>query len=112
MKKRLLLILLCIITSFSFSQTNQEEVDYLQSIFGMGKKEAFAEMIDLKNTNEASFWPIYDDYEIKRKALGKEKIRTLETYAENYDSLYDNKIDILIKDAINVSAKSDKLINT
>ena len=93
MKKQLFLGLLFIMSTICFSQTQQEEVDYLQSIFGMGKKEAFTEMIDLKNADASTFWQIYDEYEMKRKDLGKERIRILEAYAENYDSLDNEKID-------------------
>ncbi len=46
-KSALVIALLTIFTTISFSQSNTEEVDFYQSIFGMGKKQAVAEFLQL-----------------------------------------------------------------
>ena len=67
-------------------------------------------MISL-NANSDSFWELYDEYEMERKDLGKQRISLLEKYANNYENLSNEDIDSLIKSSMDLSEKTDKLIN-
>lgn len=110
MKKILIVPVLLIFFCNSFSQVSPEEVEYIQSIFGMEKRAAVKEMLSL-NANSDAFWKLYDEYEVERKDLGKDRINLLEKYAENYDSMSNEDIDELIKQSMDLSTKTDKLIN-
>ena len=111
MKK--LLVFALILSVFSgYSQSAEEEVDFLQSIFGMEKKEAVAGMIKLDNAKSESFWELYDEYEADRKNLGKKRINLLQNYANNYENMSNEDIDLLIKESMTLSGKTDKLINS
>ena len=106
------LSILCITAVFSFSgnaQTNTEEVDIFQSIFGMQKKEIIAEF--LKVESDDAFWVLYDQYETKRKAMGKERLDVLLDYVENYDSLNSDRYDELVVKMISLRKGTDKLID-
>lgn len=104
------LVLSLLFAAFSQAQSNKEEVEYLQAIFGMEKKAAIAEFI--KVDANAPFWAIYDAYEAERKQLGKERLNILEKYANNYGNMADVVTDDLIKQ-MQVQKKSlDKLIDT
>ena len=110
-KKGVLLIaLLTFFSTFSFSQTNPEEIDYYQSIFGMEKKQAMTEFLQLEENDP--FWNMYDEYEKERKELGKKRIEILNNYATNYLTLTDEKASELIDQSISQRKKIDKLIVT
>ena len=103
---------LCLTVVFSQSgnaQTYTEEVDFFQSIFGMQKKEIVAEFLSVENDD--TFWVMYDEYETKRKALGKERLGVLLDYVENYDTLNNDKYDELIANMISLRKGTDKLID-
>ena len=106
------IIALCLILIFSTAlsaQSNKEEVDLYQSMFGMQKKEMIASFVELDSNSP--FWVDYDAYELERKALGQKRLALLSDYAENYLSLSDEKTDDLIKQ-MQVQKKSlDKLID-
>lgn len=110
MKKILIVPVFLIFFCNSFSQVSPEEVEYIQSIFGMEKRAAVKEMLSL-NANSDAFWKLYDEYEVERKDLGKDRINLLEKYADNYDSMSNEDIDELIKQSMDLSTKTDKLIN-
>jgi hypothetical protein len=95
-------------TTISFSQSTTEEIDFYQSIFGMGKKQAAAEFLQLGNDDP--FWTIYDEYETKRKEWGKKRIGLLNDYANNYLTLTDEKTSELIEQSISQRKQLDKLI--
>ena len=109
-KSTLIIALFTLFTTVSFSQSNTEEIDYYQSIFGMGKKQAVAEFLQL-GTDDL-FWGIYDEYEIGRKELGKKRIDLLNNYADNYLTLTDEKTSELIEQMISQRNQLDKLINS
>lgn len=110
MKKILLLALVLLFSLNGFAQLSADEVEYIQSIFGMEKRAAIEEMLD-PDKNADSFWKLYDQYELERKDLGKNRIDLLEQYAENYESMSNEDVDNLIKESMDLSMKTDKLIN-
>ncbi len=95
-------------TAITAQQT--EEIDFIQSIFGMEKKQAYTEFITAKGPVADNFWTLYDEYEIKRKALGKRRVELLNNYAMNYDTHSPEVLDAMMNDLIKQRASLDKLI--
>jgi hypothetical protein len=93
------------------AQSNQEEIDLIQSVFGMEKKAMFQTLIDLEGEADVSFWVVYDEYETARKALGKSRINLIKSYADSYDKLTPEKTDELMKAMIKQKSSLDKLVN-
>jgi Spy/CpxP family protein refolding chaperone len=110
--KHLFFIAALFISTLGFAQSASEEVDLIQSLYGMEKKEIVADFITLQGTQKDEFWKLYDAYEMERKELGKERINLLEDYAMHYGTLDDAKTDELINKMISLGAKNDKLIAT
>ena len=96
-------------TTITAQQT--EEIDFIQSIFGMEKKQMYSEFITAKGPVADNFWMLYDEYEMKRKALGKKRIALLRNYAENYDTHSPETLDAMMNDLIKQKSSLDKLIN-
>ena len=45
----------------------------------------------IPDAKKVAFWKLYDEYEDKRKALGKERVSLIEGYARDYTALDDKK---------------------
>jgi hypothetical protein len=110
MKKNILIIAAILMAGFANAQSNKEEVDILQAAVGMDKKDMVTGFLQLAPENP--FWKVYDEYEAKRKELGKKRIDLLSRYAENYMNLTDAEIDAYMKEVKSLKASSDKLIDT
>lgn len=110
--KKLLVIAAFFVSVAGFAQSNKEDVDLIQSIYGKEKKAIVAEFIKLEGAQSDAFWKLYDEYESQRKELGKQRISLLERYANSYMTLDDATTDQLMKDMMGLSVKTDKLINT
>ena len=108
-----ILIIACLLASFTtMAQSNKEDVDFIQSIYGKEKKAVVAEFIQLEGAQKDAFWKLYDEYETKRKELGQQRVALLERYAKNYTTLDDATTDQITKDMMSLGAKTDKLITT
>ncbi|HEX5172302.1 MAG TPA: hypothetical protein VFW11_24165 [Cyclobacteriaceae bacterium] len=111
MKNLLIVVAICIST-FAVAQSNKEDVDLVQSLYGKEKKSIVAEFIKLDGPQKDAFWKLYDEYETKRKELGKKRIDLLERYAANYNDMDDATTSKIIKETIALSAQTDKLLAT
>jgi hypothetical protein len=109
MKRILSIIVVAIITStIAFGQSNKEEIDLYQSIFGMEKKAIVADFLKLEKND--TFWTLYDEYETERKFFGQKRLEILNKFVDNYSSLTEEKTNELIKQIISQKASLDKLI--
>jgi hypothetical protein len=110
--KHLLFIAALFISSISFAQSNNEEIDLVQSLWGMEKKDIVSQFVKVDPASKDAFWKLYDEYEMERKALGKERIGLLNKYAENYMTLSDEMTNEIISEMVALGAKTDKLAAT
>lgn len=113
MKKLCLTFILVLITFTSslLAQSNKEEVDMMQAVFGMEKKDIVSEFIQLDQGKSDAFWALYDDYETKRKDLGKRRINLLNTYIDSYDSLDDSTTGKILDEMMSLQVSTDKLLS-
>lgn len=98
------------ISTSAFSQGASNEVEMYQSIFGMEKKIMVGDFLALDDAQAKVFWPVYDEYELKRKAFGQDRIDIIMDYAENYDSLSDDKMHELVLKTAKLQGQMDKLV--
>ena len=94
------------------SQSNAEEVDFFQSIFGSEKKAMVSSFISLDGEAKDAFWTNYDLYETERKALGKTRIALLEKYAEEFEGMTDEQTDATMAAWVKQRKASDKMIDS
>jgi len=94
------------------AQSNVEEIDFIQSIMGAEKKEVMSQFVDLQGTAADAFWNLYDEYEVKRKSLGKERIDLIKQYAEEYNGITSEQTDALMSKAIKLRNSNNKLLDS
>jgi len=112
MMKSLLSFILILFISFSnLAQTTQDEVQLMQSLYGMEKRDIVGEFIEINESQENEFWQIYDEYELKRQEIGKERYRLLTSYVNDYGEVRPENADNFMKQVIPLRIKSDKLVD-
>ncbi|MCO5725407.1 hypothetical protein [Robiginitalea marina] len=94
------------------AQSNVEEIDFIQSIFGAEKKQITSMFINLEGQQADAFWKLYDEYEVKRKLLGKERFELIRRYAEEYSGITAEQTDELMGKAIKLRNANNKLVDT
>lgn len=112
MKKTILVIVSAVLfTAGLHAQTNKEEIDFFQSVFGMEKKAIVAEFVQTEGEAGEAFWTLYDQYETERKELGLNRLDLINEYASNYNALSNEKMDELVTKMIKQKSSTDKLVN-
>ena len=110
MKTFYLLVLFSLAFSSLKAQSAKEEVDFMQSVFGMEKKALVADFVKPSATQKDAFWQLYDEYEMARKELGMKRIELLLKYEENFDNLSNEIAADLLKEILALTNKNDKLV--
>ena len=90
MKKVIIAAVALMLSTGMFAQSNKEDIDLIQAMFGKEKKELVQLYMTIPEAQTAKFWTLYDTYETARKKLGKERVSLIEAYANSFDNL-DNK---------------------
>jgi hypothetical protein len=96
MKKLLFSAVVLIYSAGLLAQSNKEDIALIQAMFGKEKKELVTQYLTIPENQSAKFWALYDEYEDKRKALGRERISVLEGYAKDYKTLDSKKATALM----------------
>jgi hypothetical protein len=99
MKKPLIAFCILLISPIANAQST-DDIDLIQSLWGMEKRAIIEEYMDLSAEEETSFWAEYEAYETSRKELGKDRITIINEYVENYGSLSDEKATELMNEVI------------
>ena len=94
------------------AQSDVEEIDFIQSIMGAEKKEVMSQFVNLQGPAADAFWKLYDEYEVKRKSLGKERIALIKQYAAEYDGITAEQTDVLMSKAIKLRNSNNKLLDS
>lgn len=59
----------------------KSEFEIIQDAFGLQKKDVIATFIGLEGVDVDAFWKVYNEYEAKRKELGKVRLELLYNYS-------------------------------
>lgn len=98
--------------NINIAQTNQDEIQLMQSIYGMEKRDIVAEFVELNESQEKEFWSLYDEYELQRQEIGKERFRILTNYVNDFGEVKPQDADNFMKQAIPLRIKADKLLDS
>ena len=96
--KNLLFILFFIGTLLpSFAQTSDAEAEAIVNLLGVQKKEAIAQLVSVRGKDSVAFWKLYDEYNKKNIATGKQRLKLYEKTAQAYLSMTPATADSLAK---------------
>jgi hypothetical protein len=109
MKKFILVAIIAVITFGAKAQSNKEEIDLMQSVYGMQKKDLISKHMKIEADKTDLFWKMYDEYEVARKAIGLKRVKNIELYAEKYENLTNVDADALMKASFEVNNDFIKL---
>jgi len=103
MKKMYVFVIVFFVAFAAKSQTIDEEVVLVQSIYGMEKKDLIAKHMTLEKTQMGVFWKLYDEYELERKEIGLKRAANIVAYATKYENLTNEDADLLMKTSFEVN---------
>lgn len=104
LSKILLLVLLCLfaLNSPANSQTAGERIKAKRIAF-------FTDRLQLTPGEAQKFWPVFNEYDLKKNALSAEKRKLTETIQSNSDKISEGEVDKIINRFIQISQQETQL---
>jgi len=109
MKKMMVIALLAIFTMSAYAQQSKDEIAILQSAYGMQKRELVSKYMNISEAQSATFWKLYEEYEVARKAIGTKRANNILEYAKKYDGITDENVQSLVKTSFEVNKEFNAL---
>src|SRR5690606_1737886 len=103
MKKIILAAVIFLVAFGVQAQTKVDETDFIQSVYGMQKRDLISKHMKLEPEQSDLFWNLYNEYEITRSEIGLKRMKNIENYADKYDSLSELDADALIRTTFEVN---------
>jgi len=112
MKKITLLFVAFLFITIGYAQsTYQDEVELVQALYGMQKKEMVAQFIEVSSDQTEGFWELYNEYDSKRKEIGKKKFELIWNYVNDHGKIKAEDAEMFMSEVIPLRKKSDELID-
>ena len=114
MKRTILLVVagLTLATAAFAQQGLDSYIELLRSDLKTQKKAILIQTVEFSEAEETAFWPIYREYGLELDKLGDRRVALIKDYAENFDTMAEEKAKELMaaafkldKDRIKVDEK-------
>lgn len=79
-----------------------EELRELQGEILEDRKAIVEENLALTSAEAKGFWPVYEEYRGAREALSERSAKLIETYAEHYETMNDDKAKALLTEWLDI----------
>jgi hypothetical protein len=78
------------------------DIQILRSDVQADKNAIIAHTMQFTDTESAAFWPIYREYANDQQKIGDQRLQLIKDYAQNYDTMDDNKAKDMVQRMINI----------
>ena len=95
MKTQFTFILACVFSATTYAQTIDDYIEIARDVLNTEKKAAVAEAMQLSEDESAPFWELYNEYNLEANKVHNQRIALIKDFANNYESLPDEKADEL-----------------
>jgi len=107
MKKLLLIIVFVLVSTVGYAQ--EAYIELLRSDVKTQKVAIITEVMQFTNEEGNAFWPVYREYEVELAKIGDTRIALIKDYAQNYETMTDEKAKELIQRALKLEERRTKL---
>ncbi len=103
MKKLLLPLVLIFLGTTLSAQSADDYIEIVRSALKTEKKAAIAEVMNLTPKQSEVFWPLYNEYTAEAYKIGSKEVKIIKDFANNYESMTDEKADQIWTDYLKYS---------
>ncbi len=95
MKKLLSILSVVLISTAIYAQSENDYLELARDVLKTEKKAAIAEVMQLTDAESTPFWELYNEYQGKLYLVQNKRIAIIKDFSENYETLTDEKADVL-----------------
>jgi hypothetical protein len=113
LKSIIVVMVICLIAIPAFAQeVTKNTMDSVRDALKAQKRAFIAVNMQLTESEDAKFWPVYDSYQADNEKINKKISNLILDYAKNYETLTDAKAEELLKTNLALEKEMLKLKTT
>ncbi len=109
MKKYLLLLLVVVFTAPAWAQSDTDYIEMERTVLKTERKAVVTDAMQFTDEEAKVFWPLYNEYTAEVYKIQTENLDIILDYAENYETMSDEKADELMLRTFKVTDELVKL---
>ncbi len=95
MKSLLSFVIVAVISITAYAQVDNDYLEIARDVLNTEKKATIADVMQLTEEESLPFWEMYNEYQGKLYLVQNKRIAIIKDFAENYETLTDEKADEL-----------------
>lgn len=95
MKKLLSILSIFFFATAIYAQAQNDYLELARDVLKTEKKAAIAELMQLTEAESTPFWELYNEYQGKLYLVANKRIALIKDFADNFETLSDEKADEL-----------------
>lgn len=103
-----LILIFCLIPAALLAQTN-DQMEVTREAAKANKKLIVSDNMNLTEEEAVNFWSVYDEYQQALRGVNERIGKAIKEYAENYNSLSDEKAKSLLDETMSIEEDRLKL---
>ncbi len=107
MKKLVFVLVFVLAGTVAYAQEGY--IELLRSDVKTKKVAIITKVMQFTDEEANAFWPTYREYEFELAKIGDEKLELIKDYAQNYETMTDEKAEELIRAVFKLEGKRTKL---
>jgi hypothetical protein len=107
MKKLLFVLVFVLVNTVAYAQ--EAYIELLRSDVKTKKVAIITKVMQFTDEEANAFWPVYRGYEFELAKIGDAKIELIKDYAQNYETMTDEKAEELVTGVFKLEEKRTKL---
>ena len=108
MKKIIAIVSFVFIMNGLYAQQHTE-IELIRDQYKLEKKAVVSDYLKLSNEDAAKFWPIYNQYESERAAIGNRKVKLITDYVNEHHVGNVKNADAMVKESAEIQRKEVSL---
>jgi len=94
---------------FSTAQSQNDYIELARDVLKMEKKAAIGDVMMLSESESGPFWTLYNEYQMALYNVHSEQVEVIKDYANNFDSMNDEKAEGMFKNYLSYQSGLTKL---
>jgi len=94
--------------SAGFAQANSD-LELTRDVLQAERKLLVSQAMALTDTEATAFWPVFDQYAVEQRALNDRLVKTIESFAAEYDTLTDDRAEELLEESLSIREDRNQL---
>jgi len=90
----------------------KSDVELSRDVLQAQRKLLVSENLTLTEAEGTAFWPVFDKYAAEQRKLNDRLVKTIESFAAEYDTLTDQRAVEMLKESLSIREDRNKLRRT